>query len=181
MLLVKLGGSVITEKSNLKVFDSVSTEALAKELASYKGEIIVVHGAGSFGHPEAKRYNLNKGYHDDSQLVGVAEVQRDVRYLNRMVLDALLFAGIKPVSIPPGSVCRCRAHAIEELGIGLFKDYLDLGMAPVTFGDVVLDNETKFCICSGDQLMMELAHAFNPEKIILRRRVALRGAFTLAI
>jgi isopentenyl phosphate kinase len=55
---------------------------------------------------------------------------------------------------------------LKRFELELFHRYLDLGMAPVTFGDVVLDSKRKFGICSGDQLMLALAKEFHPQLIV---------------
>src|SRR4030067_597890 len=103
MLLVKLGGSVITDKAKLRTARPLDLDRLAGGDAPARDDLILVHGAGSFGHILAEKYSLHKGYHDDSQLEGVAEVQRDVRGLNLMVVDALRGAGTRPVAIPPST------------------------------------------------------------------------------
>jgi len=48
----------------------------------------------------------------------------------------------------------------------MFKKYLDLGFMPVSFGDVALDNQLGFSICSCDLLIQLLAAEFKPEKVI---------------
>ena len=176
MLLVKLGGSVITDKSKLRTARPLVLDRLAREAATAKDDLILVHGAGSFGHILAEKYSLHKGYHDDSQLEGVAEVQRDVRGLNLMVVDALREAGARPISIPPGIAVKFSGGMLRELDVDLFKEYLRLRMIPVTFGDVVLDDTWRFSICSGDDLMLELSRVFRPTKSIFVADVD--GVFT---
>ena len=62
MRLVKLGGSVITDKARPLVFRAQVTRRLARELAPSVSEgLIVVHGAGSFGHVRAAEYDLANG------------------------------------------------------------------------------------------------------------------------
>jgi isopentenyl phosphate kinase len=41
-----------------------------------------------------------------------------------------------------------------------------MGLTPITFGDVVVDESLRFSIVSGDQIMLELARVFKPEKVI---------------
>ena len=43
-----------------------------------------------------------------------------------------------------------------------YSSMLELGLTPVTFGDVVPDGSMGFSICSGDLMMLELAKAFKP-------------------
>ena len=165
-MLVKLGGSVITDKSKKYVFKEKTVRRLANEIKNSGEKVIIVHGAGSFGHILAKKYRLDKGFIHDRQVKGVAIVQRDVKDLNLKVINCLIGAGMNPVSIPPSSVVECRNKKIEKINLDVFKKYLNLGLTPVTFGDVVLDRKLGFCIVSGDLLMLRLARVFKPEKAV---------------
>jgi isopentenyl phosphate kinase len=166
VVLVKLGGSVITDKSRYRTFDRDSTDRLAQEMASCGEQLLIVHGAGSFGHILAKEHQLQNGHLGGSQKAGVAKVQQDVRELNLEVLRALDRAGIPSTSIPPGACSLMEDGVLHSMDMDLFHRYLDLGIAPVTFGDVVLDSVRKFGICSGDQLMFLLAKEFHPRLIV---------------
>ncbi len=55
MMLIKLGGSVITDKSQYRRFDKDAVSRLCREIAESGKQAVVVHGAGSFGHIVAKR------------------------------------------------------------------------------------------------------------------------------
>ena len=166
MHLVKLGGSVITDKARVRTLRPSNVRRLAAEIAASGRDVIVVHGAGSFGHIKAKQHRLNVGYLDDDQLAAVAEVQRDVRELNLAVVDALRRAGLRPVSLPPSAIARLDDGELKSVDLDVFRRYADLGFTPVTFGDVVLDARRWFSICSGDLLMLALAKAFRPAAAI---------------
>lgn len=58
MIIVKLGGSVITDKAEYRRFRADTVARLASEIASSGERVIVVHGAGSFGHILAKENAL---------------------------------------------------------------------------------------------------------------------------
>ncbi|MDI6917007.1 MAG: isopentenyl phosphate kinase [Thermoplasmatales archaeon] len=166
MMLVKLGGSVITDKTKKYIFREKTMRRLAEEIRKSGEKVVVVHGAGSFGHILAKKYRLDKGFIHERQVKGVAVVQRDVKNLNLKVVNCLIDAGMNPVSIPPSSVVECRNKKIEKINLDVFKKYFNLGLTPVTFGDVALDRKLGFCIVSGDLLMLELARVFKPEKAV---------------
>ncbi|HNX48306.1 MAG TPA: kinase, partial [Methanomassiliicoccales archaeon] len=72
MILVKLGGSVITDKGRYRTFDPETTDRLAEEIARTGQDVMVVHGAGSFGHMLAKEHRLHLGLTEDSQLLGAS-------------------------------------------------------------------------------------------------------------
>jgi len=166
MILVKLGGSVITDKSRLRTFRRAACERLARELRPARGQLAIVHGAGSFGHIQAKRHSLHEGLREESQLLAVASVQRDVRELNLRVLEALIDNGIRAVSVPPAASATFRNGRIVSFGAEVFSEVLDLGLTPVSFGDVVPDEDMGFSICSGDLVMEALARAFHPTLVL---------------
>jgi isopentenyl phosphate kinase len=62
MFIIKIGGSVITNKAIQDSFKKDVLDNLAQQIKKSKKDIIIVHGAGSFGHILAKKYNLNQGY-----------------------------------------------------------------------------------------------------------------------
>lgn len=177
MFIIKLGGSVITDKKRKNTFKKARVEHLVSEIKDANKRTIIVHGAGSFGHILAKRYELQKGFKNQDQLPVLAEVQSDVKNLNLMVLNAFRDQGIDAVSLAPSAFLINRNGEIKSMDSNLFKKYFDIGFTPITFGDVVLDEALKFSICSGDQLMLELARAFKPERVIFVTNVD--GVFTL--
>ncbi len=174
MKVVKLGGSVITNKraagarkgGMARFFPGVARRLL-KEIRDSKQEVVLVTGAGSFGHVLADLHGLKAGYREDSQWDGYCRVSRDVRRLNLMVLDEALRLGMRLISIPPSvSVLQAegKIHYIDE---GVFRRYLAQGITPVTFGDVALDmGQRRFSICGGDDLALRLAQRFNAERAI---------------
>jgi len=176
MILVKLGGSVITDKGTLRSFRADACRRLAREMRGMDGRLLIVHGAGSFGHILAEKHRLAEGYLDDSQLHPVAIVQRDVRELNTRVLEALIDEGTRAVSVPPASSASFDDRHVSRFEPSLFQRMIDLGLVPVTFGDVVPDKSLRFSICSGDLMMAELARHFRPRLAIFCADVD--GVFT---
>ncbi|MEM0448329.1 MAG: isopentenyl phosphate kinase [Methanomassiliicoccales archaeon] len=175
-VLVKLGGSVITDKATYRRFDQRSMERLAKEIACASHEVFLVHGAGSYGHLLAAEHRLHEGYQERTQLEGLSRVHMDVRELNLMVMRCLNNAGVSAVSLPPGAMGLMKNGELVRMDIEMFRLYHDLGLLPVTFGDVMLDMERGFGICSGDQLMFILAKEFRPKRVIFCADVD--GVFT---
>ena len=176
MILVKLGGSVITDKCKYRTFNDETVRRLAKEIVSSGERIVLVHGAGSYGHVVAKKYQLQHGKTSETQNKGVAQVSSDVRELDTLIINALVSEGLDAVSIVPGSSCRLEEGELNDMDVSKFRQFFELGITPVTFGDVVLDSVRGFGICSGDQLMMRLAEEFRPDRVIFVTDVD--GVFT---
>ena len=90
MFIIKFGGSVITNKGRKNTFEKARIQRLASEISGAGKSTIIVHGAGSFGHILAKEFSLHEGFKSKEQIRALTEVQRDVKKLNLMVLDAFL-------------------------------------------------------------------------------------------
>ena len=166
MFILKIGGSVITDKSKSDSFKKNITDRLSKEIKKANKELILIHGAGSYGHILAKKYNLNQGYKTDKQIQGFAVTHTSVQKLNTLVLNSLQENDIPAVAIPPHSIMRLDEHKPIQMNYDVFKDFLDQGFTPVTFGDVTLDKKLGFSICSGDLLIQILTEHFKPKKVI---------------
>jgi isopentenyl phosphate kinase len=166
MIIIKLGGSVITDKSKNYCFRKDVVARLASEIKNADRETIIVHGAGSFGHIPAETFKLNEGYQDVSQIAGFSFTHISVRLLNLEMIDTLLKSGINVFSIPPSAIMRLKNHEPLFFNYEMFEEALKKGFTPVTFGDVVFDDQLSFSICSGDLLVELLAKHFKPEKVI---------------
>ncbi len=166
MFIVKLGGSVITDKTKEQTFKPKVMDQLSSELKKSDKQMIIVHGAGSFGHILAKKYELNEGYKRYEQVKGFSLTHEMVQTLNSLVLKSLQKNDIPAVSISPHSIVKLDDHKLMKIDLKVFEEYLEKQFIPVTFGDVVLDKKLGFSICSGDLLVMALAEYFKPEKVI---------------
>lgn len=143
---------------------------------STRQPLLVVHGAGSYGHILASRHRLNEGGFDPRKRAAAARVQADVRTLDGLVVDALIRAGLAAVSIPPASVLVLDDGNVSEVDVTPFREFSSMGFTPVTFGDVVRDLQRGVSVCSGDLIMLELARAFQPERAVFAADVD--GLFT---
>jgi len=164
-LILKLGGSVITDKSAGCAVDRTRLASIASTIAGARaGGIIVIHGAGSCGHPEAKRYHLDKGA-SAGNTEGIFVTHRAVSSLNDAVVAALREEGVPALGVHPlltgvadnGRLVGFECRHLEKM--------LTLGMVPVIHGDVVMDLSKGACIVSGDQLVRYLAVALGISRV----------------
>ena len=169
--LVKLGGSLITDKTRPESPRTDVIGRLAGEIARARrpGQLIVGHGSGSFGHVAARRYGLAQGIRGEDQLPGVPLTQERAAALHRIVTAALAAAGALPFSIAPSSCVvsaagRPVAFADEPLRLALGG-----GLLPVVYGDVVTDREWGVSICSTERLFDLLARRLPESGLPIRR------------
>lgn len=164
---MKLGGSVITDKSRYATPRLEDLVRLAQEIAASGERVVVVHGAGSYGHVLAKEHGLAKG--DDgsaAQRVAFGRVLADVRELQGLVVRALCDAGLAAVPHSTFDLARLTAGELATFAYAPVHDTLASGFTPVLGGDGALDAARGFGICSGDVLMAELARAVRPSRAI---------------
>jgi isopentenyl phosphate kinase len=167
MFLIKLGGSVITEKSHEQpLFKKKVVYDIASVIQRSGSDVVIVHGAGSFGHVLAKQYDLMNGCGSSIQKQGFARTHLLVQQLNTYVLSSFQDQELPVVSIPPHATVILNNHDIERFDKEIFSRYRNNGFIPMTFGDVVLDTSLGCSICSGDVLIRVLAETFQPESVI---------------
>ncbi|HEV2520722.1 MAG TPA: isopentenyl phosphate kinase [Thermoplasmata archaeon] len=171
LVIVKLGGSIITRKREVERIRPKVLQRLAGEAAVRTSQrVILLHGAGSFGHAGAHRWGLASppaaGSSSRDRVRGAAIVQAEVRRLHGKVLSALLEAHANPLSIPAALVAQNRSGALERFDAGPFARALEAGALPVSFGDVVPDSDWGFSILSADGIAVALARALRPARVV---------------
>ena len=166
MIVIKLGGSVITDKSSYRTFRKSIVNRLCKEIKASGKDVIVVHGAGSFGHIMAKENRLNDGFEDETQIPAVARVCYDMRELSSMIVESMMDAGIPAISVPTGSCFYMEDRKLVVDDDTVIRLMLEKGIMPVMFGDVVQDKKLGFAICSGDQIVEVLSRRLGAESVI---------------
>ena len=110
-VVVKWGGGLITQKDAMKTVRHDVLDDLAEQLETclLQGvDVVLVHGAGSFGHLKAKTYQLAGGKsdapdlpNDRTQEEAVVDVRNDMLELNEHVLTALTSEIFPPFHFPP--------------------------------------------------------------------------------
>ena len=159
---IKLGGGLITDKGSMKKFDQKAVEKVVETLSSISdlgASIVLVHGAGSFGHLLAKKWGIANGLDiqkERGQWEAVKMIRSDMRELNNLIIGKMEERGLECIGYPPSDWAKgTGAHFTGDISI--FQGRYGRSI-PVTFGDVVdTDDESKFGILSGDDLMLRLS------------------------
>lgn len=168
LVLLKLGGSVITSKDKPLTHNAEAIDAISRTLAQLKLPMIVVHGGGSFGHYLSVQYDMHtKPAAYDPH--GVAIVHESMIALNQIIVKSMIKAGMNPYGLPPTVLML--AYNPISLQIAKMPALIRSGLVPVTFGDVVHVKNRKYSILSGDVLMTILAIALKPSHVIFATNV----------
>ena len=164
LTILKLGGSVITDKHSAGCINCKAIAELASVIASNPQPVLIIHGAGSLGHPEAKTWHIADGVSKENA-PGIYETHEAVSSLNREVVKALRKAGINAVSFPPFASALAEDKRLCSAGEKQIEMLLAAEITPVLFGDVVMDTKQGACIVSGDQLAPYLARVLSAKRV----------------
>ncbi len=160
MKVIKLGGSVITDKENYRRLRRKLIGRLCDAISSDSEEKILIHGAGSFGHIMALRYGLERPGSISGKETGVSRVISDVLLLDSAVVDELTERGVKAVPVPPHAI-----YGEGGLDLRIVDSLVRRKFVPVLFGDVVIKG-SKYRILSGDEIALDLSKRFHPESVV---------------
>jgi len=183
--LLKLGGSLITDKSRPYSPRQDVLARLASEIARARQgapelTLVIGHGSGSFGHTPAKEYGTRDGLPPSPPAPlppgeggshpywrGFAEVWYQASVLNRLVMDALHAAGVSTVALAPVAAVTAREGKLSRWDLTQLKAALEAGLVPVVYGDVVFDTARGGTILSTEDFFEHLAQELRPTHILL--------------
>lgn len=172
LLFLKLGGSLITDKTGVEVVRAAVLARVAEEIRQAREtrpdlQLVLGHGSGSFGHVAGARHGTRQGVHTREQWRGFAEVSAAALRLNRVVVEALLAAGVPAISLSPSASAACADGRIIHIAVQPVQQALAAGLVPVTHGDVAFDTVRGGTIISTEEVMMALAPALRPSWLLL--------------
>jgi isopentenyl phosphate kinase len=168
LTLIKLGGSIITNKKKPLSANKNAIKRLARVIFKIKTPLILIHGGGSFGHYWSVKFDMHTKPEKYSPN-GISIVHSSMLDLNKIVTEILKSEKLHPYSIPPVSLLiggRPSIRKIKEL-----QTMTEHNIIPITFGDIVHIKENKYSIISGDVLMTILSTILKPSKVIFATNV----------
>lgn len=177
IIFLKLGGSLITDKTGVEQVRGPILTRLAQEIRhareeSPKLKLVLGHGSGSFGHVHGAQHGTRQGVTTADQWAGFAQVSAAASRLNELVMAALLKAGVPALSLQPSASARCEDGQIKAMAVQLVQLALQAGLLPVIFGDVAFDTVRGGTIISTEEVMMFLAETLRPSWLLLAGETA---------
>ncbi|MFC4988264.1 isopentenyl phosphate kinase [Saliphagus infecundisoli] len=169
--VLKLGGSVITDKDRAETVDGESLERAAAAIADAvsdstetDGGLVVVHGGGSFGHPAADAHGVTTTAGTDDA-GAVTEIHAAMTALNGFVRRALLERGVEALPVYPLSLAARNREGDLALPTESVETMLEEGFVPVVQGDMVTHAGRGATVVSGDELVAELARGLDADRV----------------
>lgn len=172
LIFLKLGGSLITDKSRphtprLEVLARLAYEIAAARQSNPTLRLLIGHGSGSFGHVPAQRYGTRQGVRTPQEWQGFVKVWKAAAALDHIVVEALTSAGISAVALPASASLAASDGKVTTWNWLPIASALQAGLAPVVYGDVVFDQVRGGTIFSTEDLFKFLAAQLHPQRLLL--------------
>ena len=170
-IIIKLGGSLLTDKSTPYKLKEDILKAVAVEIKECFDldlikKLVVIHGVGSFGHPPVLKYYLHKGFENKDQLISLSKTQQIVNEFRKKIATTFLEEGIPINLMHASSMVVGEKMRITEDYFNSLVGYLSLGMVPLIGGDMMYDKVMGFSVCGGDQLAVILSRVLQAKKLL---------------
>jgi isopentenyl phosphate kinase len=166
MRIVKLGGSVVTDKARSLQADRAAIRAIGEALVRHPAPTILVHGTGSFGKPYAIQYQYLDGRFDAEHVDRYLEIRDSLKELGRVVARELTAAGLLVAEL---DAYHCFDRADGALSFAEpehFALLLERGAIPLLMGDLFVCPRDGYRVVSSDQMVVELAKRYRPKQAL---------------
>ncbi|RJS70583.1 MAG: hypothetical protein CW694_07280 [Candidatus Syntrophoarchaeum sp. WYZ-LMO15] len=165
LTILKIGGSVITCKNDEKRLREDTINQVVREIADARTDhLILVHGAGSFGHPQAAKHS-EFGEDLVKNAFAVFDINTTVMELNTILVSSMISQGLPAVALHPMNFTILEDGRVHSMMTTQIEEMLDKGFIPVLHGDIVFDRKKGYAILSGDQIVTYLARDLQAQRV----------------
>ena len=159
MILIKLGGSIITNKEKPLSARRKAIDSILNQIKRIREPMILVHGGGSYGHYWSVKYDMHtKPAKYDMR--GVSIVKNSMIDLNKIILDSAVKNRINAYCLPPTDFMNGNKPIKNK--ILTINEIAKSGLTPVTYGDALWFGKKKSYILSGDVIMNIIGKILKP-------------------
>jgi len=170
-VIVKLGGSFITDKNKPESLNEHNVRTIAREiLTAWKTQqisLILSHGAGSYGHMAAEKYSAKKGRHPQWRWQAFYEIRESMIRMNLRMLHIFMEEGLYPITVQPSAIATARAGKLNFIDTRIIRLLLESDQIPLIHGDIIADESQGFTIASTEDQIAQLNEYMSFRRIVL--------------
>jgi isopentenyl phosphate kinase len=162
--VLKLGGSVVTDKAREGALDEEGLAAAADAVANGPGDLVLVHGGGSFAHPRADAHGVTDtdGTYDAA---AVTDIHAAMTALSDAVVGALQEREVPALPVDTLAVASRDAAGELTLPAEPVERMLGEGFLPVVHADPIVQEGAGATILSGDEIVVSLARSLGADRV----------------
>ena len=141
-----------------------------KRAKSAKGfRLVVVHGAGPFGHKVVTDYGINDGVKDGRDVEGFVRTHNSMEDLNKVFMDIFREEGLLGFPVQPSACIIHDKKKIAEFYTTAIENLLAMSgdIIPILYGDMVIDRSLGASVISGDAIVPYLARKLNASRVFM--------------
>lgn len=178
VIILKLGGSIITDKSKPMKIRYDVIERIAREIREFidknEDKLVIIHGGGSIGHYLVWKLRVKE---EGWPPLKYSIIAHEMLKLSSIIANALIKEKVPSIVIPPHAIFSLGKNSVIKYDIqtiDIIKGYLDRNIVPILYGDAVIYEEndnTKFEILSGDDIAWLLASILGARKLLFATSV----------
>ncbi len=167
LTILKLGGSVITDKDSPETVDDAALGRVLDAIAAAMetdSRLVVVHGGGSFGHVHAAEHGVSTT-DGTTEAAAANAIHGAMKQLNRVVVDELHDREVPALPVHPLSVAARDESGVLALPAESTAGLLAEGFVPVLHGDVIAHAGEGVTVLSGDEIVTSLADSLGASRV----------------
>ncbi len=153
--IIKLGGSVVTDKGSEQLrVQKDRVRRLAREISvSSLQRLVLVSGAGSYGHRIVARTGIDQGVRDKQGLLAWAETQRLQYLLASELVQIFIEQDLPVIALQASASAILQKGQLVDMDSAVCRGLLDAGAIPLLYGVPAWDRLQGCSILSGDQIV----------------------------
>lgn len=165
LVLIKLGGSLITDKTKPLTAKPEIIDRLASEIRRLRDEyprtgLIIGNGGGSYGHYLVGKYKLQRSGDLAANQAATSAIRQSVGHLNGLVVRALVKAGLPAVAVRDSTF---------EAKIETAMKLIESAKVACVYGDIVREGK-MYKVVSTEEifggLVKRLKTGYSPISIV---------------
>jgi len=171
---LKIGGGSVTHKDDNRREAKVDViRRIAREIKRAKNSrafrLVVVHGAGPFGHRLVTDYDIKEGLNSPGDVEGFVRTHNSMEDLNKVFMDVFREEGLLGFPIQPSAVIIQNEKRIDVFHTEVIEHLLGTSndIIPILYGDMVIDRAQKASVVSGDAIVPYLARKLKANRILM--------------
>jgi isopentenyl phosphate kinase len=173
-IILKIGGSVITQKDeNMLQAKEDMIRKIAREIKKAREKkgfrLVLIHGAGPFGHKLVTDYGIKDGLDVSRGIEGFVRTHNSMEDLNKTVMDIFREEGLLGFPVQPSACIVQENKKIVEFNTRAIEHLLDMDkdIIPIMYGDMVADRKLKGSVVSGDAITACLARKLKASSVLM--------------
>jgi isopentenyl phosphate kinase len=153
--VVKIGGSVLTDKQRPLVFQHGYAHAVAADIRLSRTVPVIVHGTGSWAKAIGRHYRTTGGWARDA--TGFQMTCLRIRRLQEALAAALRDEGVVCCPLQANAIFHRDGGILDLYGTGPVTRLVEAGVSPLLCGDVLVEGPGIFRVVSSDAVAVAIA------------------------